>query len=1056
MTFDEIMKFAPGLNGNKKIFEKLVNMYKNQSSDIIPYIGAGLSVDVGYPDWKGVLEKICGEINKFSTRKRIYEQIKKGSDYETVASEIENIIGGRVYNGIREMFAVKPGVDYRDMAINTIPYLFDRVITTNYDCVIEDVFAKNGQHINVARPTDTFLFYNALIGAGNTCVYKLHGDIVSDEKDIVFTKDSYDRHYQKESHLCTELGNLCNARKLLFLGASLRQDRMAGLLINLGHEGNEHFAIMPCKKRGIDEERKRLRGMHIDNAILYPDKKHECVKIILERLLQEVKPDIYHRMFECNMLSSAAIYSVELTQKIMKEDFITPYFRMKETAYGKEPCRIYSGLDEFYGSIRSEDAECFFVVDGKTAKKQQIGRKVIYGGGGMGKSTVLAKTYIDNRTYSLLFILKDYTMGSRWGEKIINKCLSGEENWILFDGLNEMSEENFKSFEKEILEALVKIREEKCNKNRKVKLVFSARNAEIFESLDNSLFSMAKKRIYEICYDETDFWKFFERNGIEVSEDMMPILQTPLFASLYVKTNRTLHSILGDRKLTEFAEGDMKGKLYNRGEILWNYICMQKYKFSDKNTNEETEEIITNYLPRLAKELHTRNIQSIYLKEYCKIIGKENEKNDVKRVLKIAERNLNLIAFYENTGIGESRISFVHEEFLDFFAALYLVQQLKKCIENDLLYSPGDKNPTDNVRRYSIEIQRGEALEEYIENEEKLNGKKQHKAGCATAEACLGDLYYYKSQGGYLSRITETIEEETELLKKAYYYYDLEKENGDPMGLWNIVQTDRVLYRLAKTDSEKEKIEKEIYEYSLEALEKENALRETLLDKGEAYYGILCDDNIKFSSRIACMENQMAIVFLYGFGIKTDLQRAKAHFRKGILYEYAYSYNRLAQMYEKEVYSVLDKIVSGSTIDVEELKKMKVAYVTAFLIFWKQIQDVGERYGMFEGISIETDNTVSFRQQDIILQSNGKNERTRKNIYSVKLKWDWIGKFLNESPEIGLFEKEQEKLKNLKDRYERGKLKDDVIQWLKSAAFAQDKFAIERLQKVESGQLEFE
>ena len=47
MTFEEIMDFA---DENRDIFDSLVN---NCSDSVIcPVVGAGLSVDFGYPDWK--------------------------------------------------------------------------------------------------------------------------------------------------------------------------------------------------------------------------------------------------------------------------------------------------------------------------------------------------------------------------------------------------------------------------------------------------------------------------------------------------------------------------------------------------------------------------------------------------------------------------------------------------------------------------------------------------------------------------------------------------------------------------------------------------------------------------------------------------------------------------------------------------------------------------------------------------------------------------------------------------------------------------------------------
>ena len=215
----------------------------------------------------------------------------------------------------------------------------------------------------------------------------------------------------------------------------------------------------------------------------------------MERLLKEIYPEIYHNTFECNNLSPAAVYSINAAQKIIKDDFIKPYFLMYNKVHKDEKKQNIGGLEELYNSIHTQEANCFFLIDCRLDDSRNNEVKAIYGGGGMGKTTILCKTYMDNRVYSLLFLMKDYKKINGWGNQIKDKCRRGKENWILFDGLNEMGEQDFKDFNEELKEVLASFNNANINQNRKIKFVFSARNLKIFENLDEFFFYKSEKRI---------------------------------------------------------------------------------------------------------------------------------------------------------------------------------------------------------------------------------------------------------------------------------------------------------------------------------------------------------------------------------------------------------------------------------------------------------------------------------------------------------------------------------------------------------------------------------
>ncbi len=755
MTFEEIMDFA---DENRDIFDSLVN---NCSDSVIcPVVGAGLSVDFGYPDWKGLLLNLIHKINNKEDRNKLIGLAgSNDANYEATAQKIAEIRGDNlIYHDIQRIFSEEKlkDVDFRGKAVDILPYLFTDIITTNFDCIIENVFAAQRKSAKVTYVRDQELISKFLTEKHPIhTVLKLHGDIYSEQKDLIFTKESYIRHYgKKDSELNKGLHLMINTKKLLFIGASLKQDRLAEHLIKLGNNGNDHFAIMECNEQDIDEERKRLSKHHILNVIFYPTHQYECVTIILEKLLESVYPDVYTQCVKNNTISPIAATYVMQAENITDEEFMTPSFKVSKHIGDNQT--QFDGLSNFFNIIDKSKECCFWLVDHIPRDKTGI-----RGGGGMGKTTILAKTYYYNRPKALFFTLKEYKKDSGIKDQIVSRCKTGRENWIIFDGLNEMNENDFILFNMEIAEVISRIKAE----NSSAKFIFSARNAKIFENLHEA-FRKAPKIIFEIWYKTEIYETYFKKNNIYPDKDLKVILRNPLFVSLYAKTQRTLRNITGETALsTEFSDFMKEEKLYNSGEILYKYILSQKYNYIDLKDKEYVDYIIFKILPQLAHKMRNWNRQTIMLNVCCD--DTNTTKEEMHAAMTKANRVLNLIHYSENAeNQDENQISFVHEEFLDFFEAVYLVQKVNHCRTENLLHYPDNKNPIDNVRKYYVEILDGFKIENFWKDKKNLpyRQRKKYAIGCAVAAECLGDLFYYKYLYGYKAKFTADIDDSIELL----------------------------------------------------------------------------------------------------------------------------------------------------------------------------------------------------------------------------------------------------------------------------------------------------
>ncbi|MFC4094876.1 SIR2 family NAD-dependent protein deacylase [Euzebyella saccharophila] len=275
---------------NESRFEQLLKALINRS--VVPFVGAGLSVDGGFPAWGAHLRQ-QGRTSGIPTTE-IDEMLGKGQ-YEQVIEEIEKK-GYRdtFIQELKDVFS-KTGV-LTDNILRLSELFNDTIITTNYDQLIEQAFETGRKDVV------------QLIGISNiaerpepekTTIFKLHGDI-DKPAQCILGKDQYDEAYGKDTlDLKNPIPKLLSyhykTSSLLFLGCSLYQDRTMRVFHAVKETMGDtdrppHFSLesMPEDENELVKRNSYLLSFGI-TPIWFPKGSYDYVEQILRLAKNELR-----------------------------------------------------------------------------------------------------------------------------------------------------------------------------------------------------------------------------------------------------------------------------------------------------------------------------------------------------------------------------------------------------------------------------------------------------------------------------------------------------------------------------------------------------------------------------------------------------------------------------------------------------------------------------------------------------------------------------------------------------------------------------------------------
>lgn len=259
------------------------------SRNVVPFLGAGLSMPSGFPGWTKFLWDLQSESH---VKADDLKSLLGDGDYEGAAQLLHDDLGQVLFNKqLQECFdrnCTATG------AINLFPLVFSEanIITTNFDKLLEYAFSGQSQGFDQVVFGSNLTEALRVLNAGGRYLLKLHGscEIVANR---VLLRDEYAQAYGEAGVVERFFSRFLFGKSLLFVGCSLLTDRTIRTMEQMvATEGAsnlpQHYAFLELKD-GVDrvERKKDLAKANIF-PIWYPEDEHdESIEALLLVLMEE-------------------------------------------------------------------------------------------------------------------------------------------------------------------------------------------------------------------------------------------------------------------------------------------------------------------------------------------------------------------------------------------------------------------------------------------------------------------------------------------------------------------------------------------------------------------------------------------------------------------------------------------------------------------------------------------------------------------------------------------------------------------------------------------------
>jgi len=197
-----------------------------RAGNCVAFVGAGFSASV-LPGWKDLLWKLAERCAHEETRRAARSMLEGGGDsreLEAAAQMLRDAMGAGFRAVLRDLMSAAPPdarMQERLHWLRGIP--FHSVLTTNFDPLLAGALPGPQAYQDFLRMPRS-KWWNARFWGGRkehgAPVLKLHGDVMAEQGDLVFSRREYrERLYRSPGYL-TFLRSVFATRTVLYLGFS--------------------------------------------------------------------------------------------------------------------------------------------------------------------------------------------------------------------------------------------------------------------------------------------------------------------------------------------------------------------------------------------------------------------------------------------------------------------------------------------------------------------------------------------------------------------------------------------------------------------------------------------------------------------------------------------------------------------------------------------------------------------------------------------------------------------------------------------------------------------
>lgn len=217
----------------EQFVEDFVNELRERNVAI--FAGAGMSVDAGFVDWKGLLRPLADELQLDVERE--HDLVKVAQYHVNHHGNNRNDLTNAILNGFSRKMAT---VTENHRVLARLP--ISTYWTTNYDSTIEDSLRGARKLPDVKHETTQLL---QTLHGRDAIVYKMHGD-VAHAASAVLCKEDYETYHLNRGEFLTALAGDLLSKMFLFIGFSFSDPNLDYVLSRLHTRHGKHMRKHYC------------------------------------------------------------------------------------------------------------------------------------------------------------------------------------------------------------------------------------------------------------------------------------------------------------------------------------------------------------------------------------------------------------------------------------------------------------------------------------------------------------------------------------------------------------------------------------------------------------------------------------------------------------------------------------------------------------------------------------------------------------------------------------------------------------------------------------------